>query len=389
MIESAEAALAANPDSREKHRALVQALSYAGELDHAREIAAKWLERDKLDPQALGYTADLLGRDGQRELALRTLAGLVDLDADRVALHERMVKAYETAGRLSNACSHRIAIATLSPRDMALAGAAMRCLRAIGRPADAEIVRKGLVDDTQRAAAEKAATVTPVERKLGGDLVVSAKWQGNVDLDVSLVTPSGERVSWMGGRTDAIVTDAASNEREALSLKSLKKGQYLVEITRGASSSGPVSGTVDISVLGTKRSQPFQLLGSHVTVSRVVIGLEERLEQVSDWELAPAQPQPQIAFGPIGDDGVQRVIRSRAGIFRACYQRELNNNPTLSGRLDVTITVALDGTVSDALVGGSLGDNVATCVYQQLRRLRFPAGTSATYRIPMLFRNDS
>ena len=79
VIESAEAALAANPDSREKHRALVQALSYAGELDHAREIAAKWLERDKLDPQALGYTADLLGRDGQRELALRTLAGLVDV----------------------------------------------------------------------------------------------------------------------------------------------------------------------------------------------------------------------------------------------------------------------------------------------------------------------
>ena len=115
-IGDAEAALAASPDSREKHRALVQALSYAGELDRATDVAKRWLERDQLDPQALGYLADLLGRGGQRELALRTLAGLVDLDADRVALHERMVRAYEQVGRLAQACAHRIAIASLAPK---------------------------------------------------------------------------------------------------------------------------------------------------------------------------------------------------------------------------------------------------------------------------------
>ncbi|HEY5939150.1 MAG TPA: FecR domain-containing protein, partial [Kofleriaceae bacterium] len=54
-ITDAEAALAASPDARERHRALVQALSYAGDIDKAREIAKRWLERDKLDPQALGY----------------------------------------------------------------------------------------------------------------------------------------------------------------------------------------------------------------------------------------------------------------------------------------------------------------------------------------------
>ncbi|MCW5807755.1 MAG: FecR domain-containing protein, partial [Deltaproteobacteria bacterium] len=109
-IGDAERALAKNPDSRERHRNLVQALSYAGELDRAHAMATKWLGRDQLDPQALGYQADLLGRAGKRELGLRTLAGVVDLDADRAAPHERMVRAYEAVGRLAQACGHRIAL---------------------------------------------------------------------------------------------------------------------------------------------------------------------------------------------------------------------------------------------------------------------------------------
>src|SRR5262249_52395735 len=82
-ITDSEAALAKKPDSRETHRALVQALSYAGDIDKATDVAKKWLERDELDPQALGYIADLEGRNGERDRSLRTLAGLVDLAADK------------------------------------------------------------------------------------------------------------------------------------------------------------------------------------------------------------------------------------------------------------------------------------------------------------------
>src|SRR5260221_2597616 len=123
-IGKSEAALAKNPDSREKHRALVQALSYAGEISKAKAVAQKWLERDKLDPQALGYLADLAGRDGERDQSLRTLAGLVDLEADKVALHERMVNAYERTGRLAQACGHRIAIASIQAQDTTSAATA-------------------------------------------------------------------------------------------------------------------------------------------------------------------------------------------------------------------------------------------------------------------------
>ncbi|MGE3454130.1 MAG: VIT domain-containing protein, partial [Kofleriaceae bacterium] len=186
-VANAEAALTAAPDSREKHRALVQALSYAGEIDRAREVASRWLERDKLDPQALGYLADLLGRDGQRELALRTLAGLVDLDPDRPALHERMVRAYESVGRMAQACSHRIALAALAPQDANRAGSAIRCLRTTGASGDAELVTRALADDAARAAAEKAAMVALLVPKLSGDLVVNAHWAGGHDLDISVV----------------------------------------------------------------------------------------------------------------------------------------------------------------------------------------------------------
>ena len=270
-------ALAKNPDSRERHRDLVQALAYAGEIDRARDVAQRWLDRDALDPQALGYQADLLGRDGQRELALRTLAGLVDLDADKVPLHERMVRAYEHVGRLAQACGHRVAIASLQPKDAGAGGAAVRCLRAIGRDRDAEIVLHA-VDDAQRAAVEKAATVAPVADRVAGDFVVNAHWSGNADLDISIVTPDGTRISWMGGRPDVITSNVTSTEREELALKAMKKGNYLVEITRGTPSTSTIRGTMDVTVFGEKQSLPFELSGTRTVVGRVSVWLAQHLE---------------------------------------------------------------------------------------------------------------
>jgi ferric-dicitrate binding protein FerR (iron transport regulator)/tetratricopeptide (TPR) repeat protein len=279
-IANATDALAKNPDSREKHRALVQELSYAGELDRARDIAAKWLERDKLDPTALGYIADLLGRDGQRELALRTLGGLVDLDADKVALHERMVNAYERTGRLAQACSHRIAIASINTKDPKAAGAAARCLRSLGRAHDADIVMQALADDPLRAAAEKAATVMPPAPRIAGDLVIDGAWMNPADLDISLITPDGTRVSWMGGRSDVAVNDSTSTTREEMAVKTLRRGNYLIEISRADGATGPVRGSLDVTVLGEHRSLPFELTGTHVIVGRISVTLTSHLEPI-------------------------------------------------------------------------------------------------------------
>jgi len=295
-----DAALTAHPDSREAHRALVQALSYAGELDPAGDVAARWLDRDRLDPMALGYEADLFGRAGKRDLALRTLAGLVDLDADRVALHERMVTAYEAVGRRAQACGHRIALSTLQPRDVGAAGRAATCLRSLGRAGDAELVLAALPDNAARAAAEKAALVPLAEVKATGELVADAHWTGGADLDISLVTPDGARVSWMGGRDGTIVTDATATDRERLALRSLKRGNYLIEVSRVAGTAAktgmPVHGTLDITALGARRALAFELVGDHVVVGRISIALEAHLEPAR-WDQVPddiGRPQAPV-----------------------------------------------------------------------------------------------
>jgi tetratricopeptide (TPR) repeat protein len=384
-IADAERALAKTPDSREKHRALVQALAYAGEIERARTVAAKWLERDRLDPQALGYEADLLGRAGQRELALRTLAGLVDLDADRAALHERMVQAYEQIGRAPQACSHRIALAAIAPKDTKAATGALRCLRALGRHGDAELIARALPDDTARDAAEKSASADLPAPKAGGDLVVGAHWDSGADLDISLITPDGTRVSWMGGKSDAIVTDANSTDREQLAIKSLKRGNYLVEISRGATSTGAVKGTLDITALGSKRSLPFTLAGDRTVVARVSISLEERLEQIDPYA-EPGSKSPRMIMGSVPDDNLRRVMMARSPSVRACYDQALQTQPTLGGHIVLMIHRDSDlyGRMQLETTASAGMENVAQCMKQQLATMHTGSGPR-DMRVPFTF----
>jgi len=183
------------------------------------------------------------------------------------------------------------------------AAEAVRCLRGLGRGRDGELILRALRDDATRAATEKALTAAPPSARTGGDLVITARWEGGLDLDLSLVSPDGSRVSWMGGRTDVRVADATSSAREQLALRTLRRGNYLVEIARaGAAQAGPVRGTLELAVLGTKRSLPFELAGARTVVGRIGVSLEERLETIDPDTAA------QVSFGsrPCGS----RPIRS-------------------------------------------------------------------------------
>ncbi|MDX2091643.1 MAG: FecR domain-containing protein [Kofleriaceae bacterium] len=380
-IDNAEAALAASPDSREKHRALVQAYAYAGEIDKAREIAAKWLERDKLDPHALGYQADLLGRDGQRELALRTLAGLVDLDADRTALHERMVHAYEASGRMSQACGHRIALSSIAPKDTSAAAGAMRCLRSVGRDRDAELIKNALADDATRAAAEKAATLAIALPKITGDLVIHGTWASASDLDISVVAPDGSRVSWMGGRTDAFAADANAGDKEQLAIKSLKRGNYLIEVTRGATSTGPVRGTLDITALGQKKSMPFELLGSRAVVARLNVTMKEA------WESVPtANFGPRVALGPVPSANLQRVMMARTISIQNCYAGMVASGSAgnrIVARLE--LVVGQYGQITTRVTGAPAG--LAQCIKNEFAGMHDESG-ARTFSTTMTFTNN-
>jgi hypothetical protein len=161
------------------------------------------------------------------------------------------------------------------------AAAAARCLRSLGRSSDADLVMASLVDDKSRTEAEKLATVAPITPRISGDLIINAKWDQTADLDISLVAPDGSRVSWMGGRNDINVADSTAHDREQLAVKKLRRGNYLVEITRGESTSTPVRGTLDVSVLGQKLALPFELTGTHATVGRIAVTMTSHLEPVN------------------------------------------------------------------------------------------------------------
>ena len=100
----------------------------------------------------------------------------------------------------------------------------------------------------------------------------------------------------------------------------------------------------------------------------------------------PVPPRATIAIGGISDPDARRVVLARQSVFRACYQRELARLPSLQGRLDVTLTIAGDGRVTDVMAGGSMTGPATQCVRGNLFRLRFPAGTTSSLGFPITFR---
>ena len=153
-------------------------------------------------------------------------------------------------------------------------------LRTMRKSSGSVLVLSSLASDEDRTAAEKAATIAPPPASAKGDLVVNARWNSGADVDVAVIAPDGSRISWMGGRNDVTVENSTATDRELLAVKSIKRGNYLVELTRNGQTSGSVSGSVDITVLGSKKTIPFNLTGPRSTVSRVTINLEERMDRI-------------------------------------------------------------------------------------------------------------
>jgi hypothetical protein len=105
--------------------------------------------------------------------------------------------------------------------------------------------------------------------------------------------------------------------------------------------------------------------------------------------------KPIIVTPPPTDDGpppltaseIDRVVRAKAGIFRVCYQKELNRIPMLGGKLVAFFVIARDGSVREARITSDTVGNeaVASCVLRNIRMLRFPAKGGANVTYPFFF----
>jgi len=117
------------------------------------------------------------------------------------------------------------------------------------------------------------------------------------------------------------------------------------------------------------------------------------LPRVIDAGLPDAAPDAAVDAGFAFDPGdaldratIQKVFRAGAAGFRFCFEKALQQQPNLAGRVDVNITIEADGTVSAADAKG-LTPEVEQCMVEKTRELRFPPSTSRiSVRYPFNFK---
>ena len=295
---TAESALRESPDSRDRHRELVRALSRSGDLTRAMEVAEAWIERDQLDPEALIYKADLLGRMGNQEEAIRVLSGVVDLQPDEQALQDRLADSLERAGMAERACAHRIALSELhasaltnggdtrrrrrqTNASVAAVAQALKCVRGLGNTAAADRLLRALPSDEVRTQAEAAANELSSASRLRGDLMLDATWSGGTDLDLSIIRSDGTRLSWMGGHRNVVGEQSRASGAEKLGLRWTPVGSYIIEVSRADSTdTTPVTGTINVRMLGERQALPFTLTGDRMVVGQTTVRRESRMVNV-------------------------------------------------------------------------------------------------------------
>jgi hypothetical protein len=85
-------------------------------------------------------------------------------------------------------------------------------------------------------------------------------------------------------------------------------------------------------------------------------------------------PLPPVVLGGLNKAEIDEVIKHQESALRYCYQRELQKNPALSGKVVVKFTISRDGTVSQASTPTSTlaSDAVESCLVGRFMRMKFP-----------------
>ena len=93
--------------------------------------------------------------------------------------------------------------------------------------------------------------------------------------------------------------------------------------------------------------------------------------------------------GYLSNEQILRVVRQNLAAVRYCYESELQRQPSLRGRIEVSWRVNLQGAVTTSRVARSTMGNprVEGCIVRQVRGWRFPQpdGGEVTVEFPFLF----
>lgn len=75
--------------------------------------------------------------------------------------------------------------------------------------------------------------------------------------------------------------------------------------------------------------------------------------QIAKAQAPTPKPKAQAATGNRSEADIRRVFDRYSGRFNSAYQRALRDNPALQGEVVIALTVAPDGSVTDASIHGS------------------------------------
>nr|MBP9113808.1 VWA domain-containing protein [Polyangiaceae bacterium] len=288
-VDEARRALLATPDKRESMKKWVYAVAQFGSAREQENAAVEWLSRDPFDREAMGAWADALMRKGDRDEAIRTLEGIVDVHPSDLSAHRRLASLYERSEQREPSCGHWLSLGDLG--DRAFFGRALKC--------DREFANDGVASAMVLRSLGRAAGSLEADRDLDKyvrqpdptplfartQLRITADWRGGGDLDVSLVGAQGRRYSWLGGRANTKAVGAARVGSETIEWGDLAQGDYAVEITRARpDETNPIQGDLVIKLSsGETQRVSFAIAGEAVRVGTVKAYLREQLVPVTDW----------------------------------------------------------------------------------------------------------
>ncbi len=87
--------------------------------------------------------------------------------------------------------------------------------------------------------------------------------------------------------------------------------------------------------------------------------------------------------GAEGADAIKSVLRSKSGQVKYCYEQRLKENPNISGRIAVEVSIAAGRVTSAVVVENTTGDSaLESCVTRKIRSWRFAEEAEGDIYLP-------
>lgn len=257
----------------------------------------------------------------------------------------------------------------------------MRWMVLVGLLVSAPAIARGLnVTKTVTKLDTTDKTVTP-KIVQSATPVVTACFDDAVELDVTVTVEQGKIVSVKTPRAKATV--AACVEGAFKKMKT--KGTYTAVVHIKATLTEEEAKFRTIAVLDTHPSTNTSVFSGSGAGSGVA----------GDFQgtgLKKDEPSSKVTVGALsGDLGSHpeeeliKVIRARAGVLHACYDKERQHTPKLEGRFTYVVHIDASGRVTSAKAKSRGNADLDSCVARQLQMMKFAAKDPASFEVPLTF----